>query len=616
VDKLTRNHDGFENAVPAYAGHRVAYPLSTSGEKEKVLVWDIKTGKKLALASGVGSLHWVVFNSDGSRLAGLRESQGVQDGAVVVWDAASGKELFSLPNLPNVTMDLQFSPDGSCLGTTFGGKPDKPSGTVRVWDAITGKEPLALPRGSHYGSLAFAPDGSRLAADSSASDGSVTIWDTATRKELLTLPPQSPEFNMLAFSADGSRLAVGGTDGLIAVWEIDPKRNTGAPRSVRLLKGHTSWTSQMAFTGDGQFLVSVPSNGSPRVWDLGQEDTRLVLPAHADDPHREALSFSPDGRRIGTAVQLQEADEVTMWNLAGTELWRKQVPRASTPEGATLAVFSPDGKRFAVSSSRFYPSWKAPQGRLTVWDAETGQELLVLQDLSAVVGMCAFGPDGKRIAFSRNVTHPEQATCASEVVVASADSGKELLSVLLPGSESWALAFSPDGRKVAAILGDESAKDGQEEVRVWDATTGQLLQTLGSFKGCRSSLTFSPDGGSIAVVPANCFASLEGGLWDVSSGKKHFTLGGAATLPAGVAFSPDGRRIVINGPAPRPGNWLRICDAESGRELLTLKEHQPIKAFAFSHDGSRIYSASGTADGKGIEIRTWDATPLPEKASK
>jgi WD40 repeat protein len=150
---------------------------------------------------------------------------------------------------------------------------------------------------------------------------------------------------------------------------------------------------------------------------------------------------------------------------------------------------------------------------------------------------------------------------------------------------------------------------------VWDATTGKVLQTLGDFEDTARALAFSPDGASLALVPGMWDAlGKSSGVWDLATGKKRFSLGVTASYRPGVVFSSDGRRIVTNGPSVQAESWLRICQADTGRELLTLKGHEgPIKAFALSPDGNKILSASHLPAGKGTEIRVWDATPLLEE---
>ncbi len=79
-------------------------------------------------------------------------------------------------------------------------------------------------------SLAFSPDGSRLAA----SDGMlVRLWDAASGQETSSLAGHSGPVQCVAFSPDGSRLASASDDSTIKMWDVATGRLTYT------LKGHT-----------------------------------------------------------------------------------------------------------------------------------------------------------------------------------------------------------------------------------------------------------------------------------------------------------------------------------------------------------------------------------------
>ena len=128
-------------------------------------VWDAQTGQVLLNLKGhTEQVRGVAFSADGNRLASASD-----DNTVKVWDAQTGQELFSFRIGPS--SGVAFSPDGKRLATASGrwqGRPtgwDGVPGDVKVWDTQTGQELLSLKGfAGPYPSLAFSPDGKRLAS--------------------------------------------------------------------------------------------------------------------------------------------------------------------------------------------------------------------------------------------------------------------------------------------------------------------------------------------------------------------------------------------------------------------------------------------------------------------
>ena len=124
-------------------------------------------------------------------------------------------------------------------------------------------------------------------------------------------------------------------------------------------------------------------------------------------------------------------------------------------------------------------------------------------------------------------------------------------------------------------------------------------QNLTGHTGGVFSVAYSPDGRRI----------VSGGgelkVWDAESGEEMLTLKGHTSIAYSVAFSPDGRRIVSGS----GDQTLRVWGAESGEEMLTLKGHSgTVTSVAFSPDGRRIISGSHDQT-----IKVWDATSRQEK---
>ncbi len=153
------------------------------------------------------------------------------------------------------------------------------------------------------------------------------------------------------------------------------------------------------------------------------------------------------------------------------------------------------------------------------------------------------------------------------------------------------IAWSSDGKKIASPSRDSS-------IRLWDVTTGDLLQTLDGNTGGHAvwyaSVAWSPDGSQIAATSGD--RSVE--LWDLENGTMYWALDGHTGPVYSVSWSPDGSEIVT---ASNDGT-VRLWDIDQTDLKWTATDHSnSVLAVAWSPDGKRV--ASGSAD---KTIRIWE----------
>jgi WD40 repeat protein len=186
-----------------------------------------------------------------------------------------------------------------------------------------------------------------------------------------------------------------------------------------------------------------------------------------------AVAFSPDGKQLASTGADGQA---LLWDSeTGEILWALQVHPAGI--GATMVVFSPDGTRLAAASD----SREGADPLVSVWDLASGQELHTVTGLPNRAYALAFSPDGTKLAIGEY---------GDFIKVYDAASGEEVLSLAGDHTRVLAVAFSPDG----ALL----ATGGGEPPKLWDLATGQELATFAGHTSMVNGLAFSPDGSRLA----------------------------------------------------------------------------------------------------------------------
>jgi WD40 repeat protein len=196
---------------------------------ELVEVWDMTTGQCLGERPRKVSHRalCVAFGADSKRLAIGSGGETSFLPIVQIWDPTKDQVSLRLEGYILSAYFLAFSPNCKWIAVAGGHNWYRNSsgpGQVQVWDTTTEKQVYNL-RG-HSGSvwsLAFSPDGNRLA---SASTKEIKIWDMQTGQEVCTLHGNKGSVYGVSFSPDGRRLATSSEDGTVKIWDGTPLAET------------------------------------------------------------------------------------------------------------------------------------------------------------------------------------------------------------------------------------------------------------------------------------------------------------------------------------------------------------------------------------------------------
>lgn len=598
---------GHTDAVRCVAFSADGQRLASASMDKSVIVWDAATGKEIVRLLGhTGHVLGVAFGPDGKRLASASEDRTVR-----IWDANSGKSIATIPAHSNHVTSVAFSPDGKSLASASWDQ------TVKVWDGASGDWIMTLKGHTHLvNNVTFSPDGKYLA--SASHDNSVRIWDMATSDEVGAFKGSNDAFLCAAFSPDGQLVAAGDMRSIVRVW------NLATGKAVFIKKNHNNWVASLAFSLNGHRLATASYDQTVQICSAATGEVRRTFLGHTG--YVAGLAYSPDG---GTLASASGDNTVKLWNPDAD-----QEPLALEGHGHWVvgAAFSPDSSRIATASlDKTVKIWDPATGHeqltlaghtgfvhalayspsgarlasassdktIKLWDTATGQESFTLKGHSRTVFRVAFSPDGKQVVSATGDFYwfTNEIKLPGEIKLWNAITG-EPLPVVIKGHSAGvtSLAFSHDGKRLASASHDKT-------IKVWDLTTGKEMLALKGHANAIFSVAFSPDGKRLASGSQDQTVK----LWDAGTGQATSTLKGFVLDVNYVAFSPDGTRLATTSSDRNVVLW----DVNTGQEALRLKAHaMQVTSLAFSPDGQRLATTSQDAT-----VKIWDATPLAKQVA-
>jgi len=526
----------------------------------------------------------ILFNAESTQLAAL-----ALDGTLTVVDSVSGVPVWMINSENNACRSFVFAANGQSIIAAHA------DNTLREW-SINGDESRNIPL-SHglVEAMAMSQDGNRLAI---AADVKIEIRDAKTLEVLITHGHESPnpKIKDIALSGDGTRCAIGRSDG----WSFLLEFNDDGVREV-LARNTLDYPRAVDVSFDGRRMAVCDYGGSVSVWHdpdhqhsewTGTQAGDLILRASAhvgrgydiafDDALGGIISAGQDGMARVWSVKINSDPTITK---LPHSIAKGSAP-AILPDGSIIVV-GKEGMSHLERSSNTNSSLGSELPHDYVAVSSNGTFLVCSEKdrgmiearrvlSSGMLGDVVWTHSGMPI--DQLIFSPDDSKLAivswtdDVVVILNAQTGVEVTR--LSARQCFAAAWSPDGSQIAFTVMDD--------VHVADTQRWATHQILRGHSSTVTMLSWSPDGSEIASSSRDRSLC----LWDITNGTMLHRLLGHRHWVLWSTFSHDGKTLVS---ADQDG-IVKIWHVPTGQLIGNLWNDatRPIHSIEFTQDGKAL----------------------------
>lgn len=268
---------------------------------------------------------------------------------LTLWDIAEGKLLKRVHTRAERAYDMIWLPDGKLV--VAGGRPGQ-EGDVRIYD---------------------------LSGSSDQQMNGVPLLDGVNDSEvsLAQLVQTDDSVLCLALSTEGNKLAAGGCDRMVRVWDV-----SGEPKLEQEIENHADWVLGVAFSDDGKLLLTSSRDKTAKVWDLEAQESVLTFPDHQEIVFDVAVK--PDGQ-VGFSVGADK--QLRFWNSTGEG---KQIRNSGGHGDEIYKILRHPSEPWLITCSA--------DKTVRLWNMENGNNERTLSGMNDYVFDVAISPDGQQVA--------------------------------------------------------------------------------------------------------------------------------------------------------------------------------------------------------------------------
>ncbi|KIK37921.1 hypothetical protein CY34DRAFT_809855 [Suillus luteus UH-Slu-Lm8-n1] len=362
-----------------------------------------------------------------------------------------------------------------------------------------------------------------------------------------------------------------------------PPAQEETPQAKLVLRGHEEWVSSVAFIPHTNLLVTSSADKTFRVWDL-DTGKQVGEPLLSHECAVWKIAVSPDGRWV---VSGGWNGSILVWEVATNKTDLKREPVSFKGHEILLRglAFAPDSETFASASNDM---------TVCVWKRAARQMVLGPLRLDELPNSVSYSFSGRKLAAGTD----------KHIIVWDATNGEELFKIQ---KRAYRIAFTPDSLRLVS--------SDWNNIRISDATTGDIIKQFDAHTETCQSLAISPNGSKLATTSADKTMR----FFDMTTLEPIGEPFEHPDVPSCVAFSEDSQLIATGCEDKLVRTWtVPLSETELQQKILKktiigqkpYPRRAPIQTSRF-FDGfdphsppgrnSRAATTSRRAEGSGIK---------------